>query len=136
MSYPFGTSFAKLFNEDAILMSIGILFHIRTSEKDTLPLNKLHFIDISHSAFLFQLCEKSGCYASVKLPLTYKWKIGNCHLLLCYCLYFFKVLRVNHHGKQMNHFNFVKKQRRGLNRYNVLSDSWRFMECQATPLEI
>ena len=31
--------------------------------------------------FLFQLYEKSGCYGSVKLPLTYSRKIGNGHLL-------------------------------------------------------
>ena len=32
-------------------------------------------------------------------------------------------------------FNTMKKQRRGLNRYNVLRDIWRSMDCQTTPLE-
>ena len=41
-SYPFGHLLLNICNEDEFLMSIGILFHIRTPEKDKLPLNKLH----------------------------------------------------------------------------------------------
>ena len=39
--------------------------------------------------FLFQLYEKSGCYGSITLPLTYNGKIRICHLLPCYCRYFY-----------------------------------------------
>ena len=54
----------------------------------------IHDIDINLASnklhFLFQLDENSGYYGSVKFPLSYNDKIGNCHLLLCYYRYFYK----------------------------------------------
>ena len=44
---------------------------------------------------------------------------------------------MNHHGKtNKSRFNTKKKQRQGLNRYNVLRDRWRSLVCQTTQLEI
>ena len=43
-SNPFGRLFAKHRNEDEFLMSIEILFHIRTPEKNKVPSNKLHVV--------------------------------------------------------------------------------------------
>ena len=39
---------------------------------------------------LFQLNASNAWYGSVKLQLTNNEKIGNGHLFLCYCRYFYK----------------------------------------------
>ena len=45
---------------------------------------------------------------------------------------------VNESSRLINKSSLIttKKQRRGLNRYNVLHDRWRSLVCQTTPLEI
>ena len=53
----------------------------------------------------------------------------------CRHLYFIKI------GHEINCCVFksrecMKKQRRGLDRYNVLHDGWRSLVCQTTPLKI
>ena len=45
--------------------------------------------DFSLYLFFFSN-EKSGCYGSFKLSLTYNGKIGTCHLLFLCCGYFYK----------------------------------------------
>ena len=45
---------------------------------------------------------------------------------------------MNHRGKQINHslILYMKKQRRGLNRYNVLCDSWSTLDWTGVELNV
>ena len=65
---------------------------------------------------------RTGCYGSVKFPLTYNVKFGICHLLLCYCRYFYKnvfgeVLSNNADVVQMSDFDWLSWQQSCLTFY-------------------
>ena len=81
------------------------------------------------------MCVCGGGGGGLKKDFTAQTSLLGCEMVQnSYLVVRSSISSMNQHTKQIN--RAMIKQKRGLNRYNVLRDRWRSLGCKTTSLEI